>query len=217
MGFVDLTASRPKEETAYPEGEKDLSVQPIFLFGADVLRKKAKPVTGLTDGVIKLIYDMLETMRNGRGIGLAANQIGVLERVIVVDISDVKEEEGENLRLSEDEPKKAILINPEVLHVEGSWTMEEGCLSIPEVRDNVERPERIRLRYKDVNFRNRELICSGLLGRVILHEIDHLNGILFLDYLNNSGLKKHRVQLDRIRRGEIDVAYPVAAAEPVDR
>ncbi|MEE9187301.1 MAG: peptide deformylase [Bacteroidota bacterium] len=194
-----------------------MSVQPIFLFGADVLRKKAKPVAGLTDGVIKLIYDMLETIRNGRGIGLAANQIGVLERVIVVDISDVKEEEGENLRLSEDEPKKAILINPEVLHVEGSWAMEEGCLSIPEVRDKVERPERIHVRCKDANFRDGELTCSGLLGRVILHEIDHLNGILFLDYLSKSELKKHKVQLDRIRRGEIDVAYPVVAAEPVDR
>ncbi len=182
-----------------------------------MLRKKAKPVTELTDEVIGLLYDLMETMRSAGGIGLAANQIGSLERVIVVDISDVKEEEGEDLRLAEDEPKKLFLINPEVLRAEGKWTMEEGCLSIPEVRNEVVRPERIRVRYKDVDFHDGELECSGLLARVILHEIDHLNGILFLDHIRNSQLKSRKETLDRIRRGEIEVAYPIAMTEAVVR
>ncbi|MFQ5797529.1 MAG: peptide deformylase [Bacteroidota bacterium] len=193
-----------------------MSIQPIYTYGADVLRKKAKPVTELTNQIIKLIYDMMETMRNAGGIGFAANQVGMLERVIVVDISGVQEDEGENLRLVKDEPKKLVLINPEVLHATGNWTMEEGCLSIPNVRDEVTRPERIRLGYRDANFQNAVLECSGLLGRVILHEIDHIDGILFLDHLSKSELKKHKEQLDRIQRGEIEVAYPIATAEAVD-
>lgn len=194
-----------------------MTIQPIFTYGADILRKKARPVAELTDEIISLIYDMVETMKNAGGIGLAANQVGRLERVIVVDISEVREEEGEDLRLKENEPKKLILINPEVLQSEGSWTLEEGCLSIPEVRDEVTRSERLRLRYKDTNFQDVELECGGLLGRVILHEIDHLDGILFLDLLGKSDLRKHKETLDRIRRGEVEVAYPIAIAEPAIR
>ncbi|MEE9225159.1 MAG: peptide deformylase [Bacteroidota bacterium] len=212
--FRDAAKSEARDSAR--SEKKHLPIQPIYTYGADVLRKKAKPVNEVSDEIIKLIYDMMETMRNAGGLGFAANQVGILERVIVVDISGVQEDEGENLRLVRNEPKKLVLINPEVLHADGNWTMEEGCLSIPDVRDEVARPERIRLRYKDANFQNAELECSGLLGRVVLHEIDHIDGILFLDHLSKSELIKHKEQLDRIRRGEIEVAYPIATAEAVD-
>ena len=165
--------------------------------------------------MIALIYDMVETMQNAGGIGLAANQVGSLDRLIVVDISEVKEDEGEELRLKNDEPKKLVLINPEVVHSDGSWSLEEGCLSIPQVRGNVTRTENIRVRFRDANFRESELECGGLLSRVILHEIDHLNGILFLDHLGKEELKRHKEQLERIQRGEVEIVYPIVTAEAV--
>jgi len=192
-----------------------LSILPIYTYGSGLLRKKSKPVAELSDSVIALIYDMVETMQNAGGIGLAANQVGSLDRLIVVDISEVKEDEGEELRLKNDEPKKLVLINPEVVHSDGSWSLEEGCLSIPQVRGNVTRTENIRVRFRDANFRESELECGGLLSRVILHEIDHLNGILFLDHLGKEELKRHKEQLERIQRGEVEIVYPIVTAEAV--
>ena len=192
-----------------------MSILPIYTYGSGLLRKKSKPVAELSDSVIALIYDMVETMQNAGGIGLAANQVGSLDRLIVVDISEVKEDEGEELRLKNDEPKKLVLINPEVVHSDGSWSLEEGCLSIPQVRGNVTRTENIRVRFRDANFRESELECGGLLSRVILHEIDHLNGILFLDHLGKEELKRHKEQLERIQRGEVEIVYPIVTAEAV--
>jgi peptide deformylase len=102
------------------------------------------------------------------------------------------------------------MLNPDVLREEGSWVMEEGCLSIPEIREEVERPETIRVRFKDLEFRDHEIEASGILGRVILHEIDHLNGVLFIDRLGAVKRKLLRGRLNKIRRGEFEVSYPVA-------
>jgi peptide deformylase len=177
-----------------------VSVLPIYLFGQPVLRKKARPVKKAESELTAFAADMIETMRLANGVGLAANQVGDLRRVIVVDLSAMEE--------TKDQPPLA-LINPEVVHNDGAFTMEEGCLSIPEMREEVERPESVRVRYRDVAFEEKEISASGLLARVLLHEIDHLNGVLFIDHLNAVKRKLLRGRLNKISRGEVEVDYPI--------
>lgn len=183
-----------------------MSLLPIHTYGSPVLRKKARPVLEVSDEIVKLVMDMFDTMRNAGGIGLAATQVSSLHRVIVIDLTDMEE--------TRDVPP-ITLINPEVISAEGKWKMEEGCLSIPEVRGEVERPEQIRLRYKNAHFADVELDASGLVGRVILHEIDHLDGILFIDHLLPASKKLHNRVLKKIQRGELDVNYPVVTGARV--
>ena len=184
-----------------------MKVLPIYLYGTDVLHKKAKAIKKIDDEILKLIMDMFETMRKASGIGLAANQVGSLHRVIVIDISEIEEHK---------DVKPMVLINPEIVEQEGQWVMEEGCLSIPDVRDDVERAESMTVHYKDTNFNDQELKAGGILGRVILHEVDHLNGILFLDHLSPAKRKVHHDALKNIQRGEIEVPYPVVTAINVE-
>jgi peptide deformylase len=177
-----------------------MSVLPIYIYGQSVLRKKARPVRKPSDEVTLLACDMIETMRKANGIGLAANQVGDLRRLIVVDAGAIAESE---------EIQPLAMINPEILSHEGSWTMEEGCLSIPQIREEVERAEKIRVRYQDSGFATQELAAEGLLARVILHEIDHLNGVLFLDHLGAVKRKLLRGRLNKLERGDVDVDYPI--------
>lgn len=193
-----------------------MAILPIYTYGQSVLRKRAKPVKQVTRELKNFVDDMIETMHHANGIGLAANQVGSLERIIVVDISDVDDKPHEGVgeaanaaTLSPEQPKKLVLLNPEILSSAGSWKMEEGCLSIPDIRDEVERAETIRVRYRDLEFRERELDADGLLGRVILHEIDHLNGILFIDHLGAMKQKLLRGRLNKIQRGEVETKYPI--------
>ena len=196
-----------------------MSILPIYLFGTEVLKKKAKPVETLDDSTVKLIYDMFETMHEANGIGLAANQVGDLRRVITIDISDVTEPNAEGETedtmhpTSPDLPKTLALINPEILREDGSWTMEEGCLSLPHLHEGVERAEKIRLRFYDADFKKQELSADGLLARVILHEVDHLNGVLFVDRVSRTKRSMLLPKLRKIRKGEIEVDYPVVTAE----
>lgn len=183
-----------------------MPVLPIYTYGAPVLRQKALPVQKITNEIVKLIMDMFDTMRHAQGIGLAATQVGSLHRVLVVDVSAM---EG----LEKMQP--LTMINPEVVTEEGNWSMEEGCLSIPELRDDVERAETITVRFKDTSFRDVELNAGGLLARVILHEIDHLDGVLFIDHLPTARKKLHSDLLKKIQRGEMEVQYPVVAATDV--
>jgi len=178
-------------------------VLPIHTYGSPVLRKKASAVQHVSDEIIKLIMEMFETMHKANGIGLAATQVGSMDRVVVIDLSDVEELK---------DMKPFTLINPEVVSSSGSWTMEEGCLSIPEVRDEVERAETITVRHRDTSFRQVEFQADGLLARVILHEIDHLNGVLFIDHLPAAKRKLHADALKAIQRGEMEVNYPVVTA-----
>ncbi len=180
-----------------------MAVLPIFTDGAPILRKKAKPVKEMNDDVVQFIMDMFETMRRANGIGLAANQIGILKRIVVVDISEVEGMEH---------VKPLTLINPEIMERRDRWIMEEGCLSIPNIRGNIERPEKLKIKYKDTNFNDKETEVDGLLGRVILHEIDHLDGILFIDRLPPSERKQHTDAINKIRNGEIEVSYPTVNA-----
>lgn len=193
-----------------------MAILPIYIYGQAVLRKRAKPVRAVNDDLRKFVDDMFETMHHASGIGLAANQVGSLERIIVVDISDVDEKHHEGVGEAADRVKKEnvgveklVLINPEVIESSGTWKMEEGCLSIPDIRDEVERAETIRVRYKDLDFNDQEVRASGLLGRVLLHEIDHLNGVLFIDRVGDVKRKLMRGRLNKLERGEVETKYPI--------
>jgi peptide deformylase len=179
------------------------SILPIYLYGQPVLRKKARPVRAVTPEIRERAEAMFATMRNARGIGLAANQVGLLQRIVVVDISEM--EEGAGI-------PPFVLINPEVVEEEGKWIMEEGCLSIPEIRGDVERAETVRVRYRDLDFQEMEVTADGILGRVLLHEIDHINGVLFIDRIGQEVLKTLKGRLNKVARGEGEINYPVLAA-----
>ncbi|MGD0590515.1 MAG: peptide deformylase [Bacteroidota bacterium] len=199
-----------------------MSILPIYLFGTEVLKKKAKLVESLDDSTVKLIYDMFDTMHKANGIGLAANQVGDLRRVITIDISDVTEPNAEGEMedsahpTSPDLPRTLALINPEIVNEEGAWwSMEEGCLSLPGVRGAVERAEKVRIRFRDGEFKKQELFLDGFLARVVLHEFDHLNGVLFVDRVNKAKRSMLLPKLRKIRKGEIDPDYPVVTAGKV--
>ncbi len=181
-----------------------MSVLPIFTYGARVLRRKAQAVPKADNRIVELIINMFETMRKASGIGLAATQVGELDRVVVIDVSDV--EEYKDL-------KPIVMINPEIVAKDGRVMMEEGCLSIPDVRGNVERPGEITVRFRDANFNLQELTADGLLARVFQHEIDHLNGVLFIDYLNEEEQKQVADRLKSIEKGVMEVDYPVVTAD----
>ncbi|GMA49115.1 peptide deformylase [Alicyclobacillus contaminans] len=142
----------------------------IIRTGEDpVLRQIAKPVPEVTPAILKLLDDMAETMYHAEGIGLAANQIGIAKRLVVVDVGD------DNGRLD--------LINPEILSSSGSQTDYEGCLSLPGIRGPVTRASHIRVKFTQRSGETVEMDAEGLLARCIQHEVDHLNGILFTDYV----------------------------------
>lgn len=157
-----------------------MPVLPIVKFGADVLRVPTQPVTDIDGDVQKLVDDMIATMYAAPGIGLAANQIGVPKRVAVIDLSVGK-------RANE----LHVCINPEIVEVEGQQNEDEGCLSIPDFTESVARPLRVKMRFLDRNGQPREMWGEGLMARAMCHEIDHLNGGLFIDHLR--GLKKDRI------------------------
>jgi peptide deformylase len=183
-----------------------VAILPIYLYGNEVLKKKAKHVSEVSDNDIRLIQDMFDTMHEASGIGLAANQIGELKRILVVDISDMESGKG---------TKPLAIINPEIIDEEGEWEMEEGCLSIPDIREKVTRSEKITVKYHDVNMKKVELEADGLLARVILHELDHLNGVLFTDHLTSTKKTLLRPKLKKIMKGHVETQYEVViAGEP---
>src|SRR3984885_13201752 len=155
---------------------------PIRIIPDPVLRQTAKPVSAVDKRVAQFMEDMVESMYLGHGIGLAANQVGALERVITVDVSP--ERNG---------TKALLMANPEITwrDPEETFTYNEGCLSIPDQYADVTRPKRIRLTYLDQHGKKQELEAEDLLSQCIQHEIDHLNGVLFIDHL--SALKRSMI------------------------
>jgi peptide deformylase len=182
-----------------------VALLPIYTYNHPVLRKKARLVKRPSDELTELAGNMLETMHRANGIGLAANQIGSLQRIIVVDISGTE---------GVDKFEPLVMVNPELVDNEGQWAIEEGCLSIPELRHEVQRPEKVHLRFRDLSYDQREIEAYGLLGRVILHETDHLNGILFIDHINGLKRKLLKGRLNKIDRGEVEVNYDVMSNQP---
>ena len=153
-----------------------MAIREINKFPDPVLRKKTAAVGAIDDDLCRLIDDMVETMHAAPGVGLAANQVGVPLQVAVIDIGD-HEEEGKKHPL-------VVLINPEVLSLEGTVVAEEGCLSVPDFTEKVKRAARIKVRAKDRAGKTFELEADGLMAKALQHEIDHLNGILFIDRLS---------------------------------
>jgi peptide deformylase len=193
-----------------------MAILPIYLYGTDILKKKAKAIDGIDTSTIKLMVDLAQTMRKANGIGLAATQVGDMRQMLVVDQTAIEraardEEEEEDAPLPS-EVKTLVMINPVVVDEEGTISLEEGCLSIPELRAEVDRAERIRVKFRDGNFDEKELTAEGFLGRVILHEIDHLNGILFVDRIGKTRKTFLNSELKRIKKGEVDTSYPVVTA-----
>jgi peptide deformylase len=152
-------------------------IYPIVKYGDPVLEKHAEPVTAFDDELKKLVEDMFESMYAAHGVGLAAPQIGISKRLAVIDTS-----------FKEDPDAKLVLANPEILHTEGRHTQNEGCLSIPEFRENVTRPRTVTIRAQDVNGNFYEKTGEELLARAFLHETDHLNGKLYISHI--SALKR---------------------------
>jgi peptide deformylase len=164
-----------------------VSLLDIHVLGSPVLRAETNPVTAITDDLRRLVDDMFETMRAAQGIGLAAPQVGRLERVAVVDVDD--------------EP--IVLINPELIAESGSERAEEGCLSIPDIYGDVDRAARVTVRAIDLEGKTFEREAGELLARAFQHEIDHLHGKLFIDYL--SFLKRRGVMA---RWDDLKEKYP---------
>lgn len=158
-----------------------MAVLPIRKYGDPVLRTRTAEIDpSEIAGLGELIDDMIETMYAEPGVGLAANQVGVAKRLAVIDLT--VGEEPDNVH---------VLINPEIQEQEGEQYEEEGCLSIPDFVELVSRPERVRVTYLDREGNPKEMWGEGLMARAICHELDHLNGVMFVDYLR--GMKKDRI------------------------
>jgi peptide deformylase len=149
-------------------------VRQIVTYGNDVLRKKAAPVQEIDQEIKDLVADMIATLKDANGLGLAAPQVGEAKRIFIVDLSPVD--------LTED---VRVFINPEIIEASGEITMEEGCLSFPGIFQKLTRPQRIRVKATDLTGSEFELEADGILARAILHEYDHLDGKLFIDYLSS--------------------------------
>jgi len=158
-----------------------MAVREILIIGHPLLVKKAEPVVRVNEDIVRLAGDMVETVHAAPGLGLAAPQVGVSKRVIVVDLS-----------VGERKDDLIVLVNPEILAKEGEVTCEEGCLSVPDIREKVARPYRVTVRGLDLEGRPVEVEGEDLLARVLCHEIDHLDGILFVEKL--SALKRKLIR-----------------------
>lgn len=178
-----------------------MSLLPIYTYDHPVLRNETEKVAEDTDELQRLIDDMFETMRNANGIGLAANQIGKSLALTVIDVSDFDGFEDE-------EP--LVLINPVIIGNSGESSYEEGCLSVPGIREEVIRPSAIGVKFYDRSFREVEMETDRILARVMQHEIDHLHGKYFIDYLSSFRLSLLKNKLNKLKKGETDTDYPLA-------
>jgi peptide deformylase len=142
-----------------------MAIRTIRTYGDDILRKKSRVVDEINPRVLLLIKDMKETMYHSKGVGLAAPQVGILKRIAVIDVGN----------------GPLTIINPEIVEMQGSHITNEGCLSIPGTQKNVERPEKVRVKAMNEEGEKIEIEGEGLLARALCHEIDHLDGVLFID------------------------------------
>jgi peptide deformylase len=184
-------------------------IYPIVAYGDPVLRKKCNPITKGDLDVKKLVEDMFETMYGASGVGLAGPQIGIDKRIFIVDGHQINEnlDEGEE-RNPHLENFKKVFINAEILQEEGNpWAYEEGCLSIPDIRADVSRKEAIKIKYLDEDWNEHIEVYEDMAARIIQHEYDHIEGVLFTDHV--SPLKKQMLKkkLLNISKGNIKVDY----------
>lgn len=183
-------------------------IYPIVMYGDPVLRQRAKDVEAGTDLHV-LVEDMFETMHAANGVGLAAPQIGKSIRLFVIDGSVIEDEPG----MAE---FKKTFVNPVMIEELGSnWDYEEGCLSIPNIREKISRKERLRIKYFDENWNEYEETFDGMKARVIQHEYDHIEGKMFVDYLTPLKKRLLKGKLSDISKGKVDTEYRILA--PIKR
>ena len=159
----------------------------ILTYPDDILRRKAEPVEKIDDEMKRLVNDMAETMYNEPGVGLAANQVGVLKRVVVIDVE-----------YTDGKPNLIALINPEIIAKEGISTVDEGCLSLPGVTEPVERSAKVTVRALDTDGTSRDITADGFFAHAVQHELDHLEGVLLIDHL--SFLKRKMLSRELVKR-----------------
>jgi len=187
-------------------------VLPIMAYGSPVLRKMGSTITEDYPNLEELISNMRETMKNARGVGLAAPQIGAAIRLFLVDTSPFSEDD----ELSEEEREilknfNKIFINPKILSEEGNdWVFNEGCLSIPNINEDVLRKDTITIEYLDENFKKHVETINGLVARVVQHEFDHIEGVLFTDKLSSLKKRLLKKKLENISKGKIEVDYKMS-------
>jgi peptide deformylase len=179
-------------------------ILPVYVIGSSVLRKVAQEITPDYEGLSELIESMFETMVHSDGIGLAAPQVGKSVRVFIVDASP----------LEEDDPSlkdfRKVFINPKIVEYRGERVLyNEGCLSIPTIREDVERETEIRIQYYDEQFTLHDEVFSGIRARIIQHEYDHLEGVLFTDRLSPLKRRLLKGKLEAVSRGKVDVNYKI--------
>ena len=167
-----------------------MAVRPILIYGDPRLHEKAEPVKEINDEIREIIDNMYETMYEGKGIGLSATQLGIKKSIFVIDLS----EQDKSVSMLE-------MINPEIIDRKGECSFEEGCLSVPGVTADVDRSEEITVRFMNREEEWEEMSCGGLLARVIQHEYDHLQGILFVQRLKTSIRRKWMSQLRKLAKG----------------
>ena len=177
-------------------------IYPVTLYGDPVLRKIAEPINADFPNLKEFVENMFDTMYNSDGVGLAAPQVGQAIRVFVID-SDTGDED--------DEPGiKRAFINPEILEKTGDeWVMNEGCLSVPEIREDVSRPETVKIKYFDEDFNEHLDVFHGFTSRVIQHEYDHVEGKMFVDYLNPLKKRILKGKLTAISKGKVIPKYRI--------
>lgn len=177
-------------------------ILPIYAYGQPVLKRKASEIEAEYPNLADLIENMWKTMYNAKGVGLAAPQVGLSIRMFLVDTKQLEEEEGAEKGI------KHVFINAEKIDEGGDeWPYEEGCLSIPNIRGDVERPAQIKLRWQDENFATHEQIFTGINARVIQHEYDHIEGVLFTEKLKPIKRQLVKRKLENIKRGKVSADY----------
>lgn len=179
-----------------------MAILPITVCGDKILRKKVARINTVNNEIVRIISDMFETMHNANGIGLAANQVGLNKQIFVVDISKVEGYE---------DTRPIALINPKIIQKSDELSVyEEGCLSIPDQHEEVKRPKKITIEFYDTDFNKHIIEADELLARVMQHEYDHLQGVLFTDLVDDETKKKLKKALNKIKKRKVEVAYPIS-------
>lgn len=177
-------------------------ILPIYAYGQPILKRVAKPIDQDYPDLNELISNMWETMYNAEGVGLAAPQIGESIRLFIIDTAQTYKEEDKSKGI------KSVFINAQKIEEDGEhWFYEEGCLSIPHIRGDVERQKILKLKYLDENFEEHIKVFDGINARVVQHEYDHLEGVLFLDKLKPLKKRMIKRKLEIIKKGKVDADY----------
>src|SRR6476619_4771632 len=190
-----------------------IMILPIVAYGTPVLRAKAKEITSDYPNLEKLIADMWETLYASSGVGLAAPQVNKDIRLFIVDSIQLfaNQEDDEKGKYPDEPGRKQLFINAKITALDGEpWNYNEGCLSIPKIREDVMRPETVTIDYVDENFIPHVETFNGLTARIIQHEYDHIEGKLFIDYIKPLKRKMLQGKLDDISKGKIKVDYKMA-------